>query len=237
MITRRALLAAAALAAGCAAPPRQVPTPFTAPPTTIPDAAPPVQVRRALSRARGTDVRMVVATPGDVPAADLPVCLVLHGSGDTADVLVDLGAPAALAAAATPFALVAVDGGDSGWRPVPGDDPAAMLASELPAGSPRRAWPRPRSRCWVSATPPPRPSTASCAPAPSPRRWSTRCSRTRRRVRNGCAPQRWPSGPAPTARPRTSPRPRSRPAPLGEAPIHDVVAFLADHARAVRGGY
>jgi S-formylglutathione hydrolase FrmB len=67
----------------------------------------------------------------------LPVCLVLHGRGDSARSLIGpLAAQAFLAAAAAtgvaPFALAAVDGGETYWhRRADGDDPETMLLDEV----------------------------------------------------------------------------------------------------------
>jgi len=117
-----------------------------------------VSVTSFRSAARRRDVDLVVAYPpgyrprpadadgdgdgpGDVAGDDagltLPVCLMLHGRGDSArDVVGALAAPAFLAAAAAtgvaPFALAAVDGGETYWhRRADGDDPEKMLLDEV----------------------------------------------------------------------------------------------------------
>jgi S-formylglutathione hydrolase FrmB len=65
----------------------------------------------------------------------LPVCVVLHGRGDTAATMVTLGYPAFLAQAVRaglpPFALAAVDGGQRYWhRRADGEDTGAMVLQE-----------------------------------------------------------------------------------------------------------
>lgn len=97
-----------------------------------PDGAVPpvaVSVTRRQSSARGCSVDFVTmnAAPG------LPVCVVLHGRGNTAGGMVTLGLPQFLVAAGAKFTMVAVDGGDSCWMPrTPADDPRRMLREELP---------------------------------------------------------------------------------------------------------
>ncbi|GAA2142357.1 alpha/beta hydrolase-fold protein [Kitasatospora kazusensis] len=100
----------------------------------------PVRSTDLHSAARGTTVRMITMLPpgAGLRAADLPVCVALHGRGGDAQSMADLGLPqflaAAVAAGAPPFALVAVDGGaDTYWHArTPADDPQRMLVSELP---------------------------------------------------------------------------------------------------------
>jgi enterochelin esterase-like enzyme len=85
----------------------------------------------------------VIAYPPDVdpdhPATGagkpLPVCVVLHGRGDSAQALVGMGFPAFLATAVraglAPFALAAVDGGERYWhRRSDGEDTGAMVLNE-----------------------------------------------------------------------------------------------------------
>lgn len=85
------------------------------------------------SAARGTDVTMVVLRPRQALDRKLPVCVALHGRGDDAGMIVDLGVQSLLNDAATPFAMVGLDGGDSYWvARDPADDPQRMLAEELP---------------------------------------------------------------------------------------------------------
>ncbi|WP_083401960.1 MULTISPECIES: alpha/beta hydrolase-fold protein [Pseudofrankia] len=131
-------------------------------PGAVPAVEPgPVSVTSFRSAARRRQVDLVVAyppgyepraatddeAPGGAPGGDdaagddagltLPVCLVLHGRGDTARGLVGpLAAQAFLAAAAAtgvaPFALAAVDGGETYWhRRADGDDPETMLLGEV----------------------------------------------------------------------------------------------------------
>ncbi|WP_051812840.1 alpha/beta hydrolase family protein [Kitasatospora sp. MBT63] len=113
---------------------------LTGPDGTVPQVtAGPVHGVDLRSAARGRTVRMItMLPPGGRPAAELPVCVVLHGRGGDAQAMADLGLPQFLAAAAAgtaPFALVAVDGGDATYwhERTPGDDPQRMLRSELPA--------------------------------------------------------------------------------------------------------
>lgn len=87
---------------------------------------------------RGTEVELVTIRP-EGAAANLPVCLALHGRGEGARMFVDLEVPRMLTSVVNyqgtpPFAVVAVDGGDSYWVPrdEADDDPQLMLAEELP---------------------------------------------------------------------------------------------------------
>jgi len=70
---------------------------------------------------------------------DLPVCIALHGRGETAEMFVDLGVPDVLTSLVNyqgvpPFAVVAVNGGDSYWIARDAeDDPQRMLTEEVPA--------------------------------------------------------------------------------------------------------
>ncbi|UOZ06270.1 alpha/beta hydrolase family protein [Amycolatopsis sp. WQ 127309] len=141
MLSRRGLLAGSALAllAGCSPAPSGPPPgpPATAPPTGPTPLSAPVTVQRMHSAARGTDVELVLITPGGVPASGLPVCLALHGRGARARTFLDLGVPEALTkavrASVPPFAIAAPDG-DHYWVNVGGDDdPQRMLSEELPA--------------------------------------------------------------------------------------------------------
>ena len=87
-----------------------------------------------------------------LPGAELPLVLVLHGYGRNAEfAFSDLHLDLALAQAveeygAAPFVLAAADGGNGYWHPAPGDDPQGMLVHEfvplchrLGAGSPATA--------------------------------------------------------------------------------------------------
>lgn len=96
----------------------------------------PVTVFRALSYARGRDVRVVMYRPEGVYQVGLPVCLAFHGNGEDADVFGRIGVVEALTqlakAGALPFAVVAVDGGNTSWTQTGTDNPARMLSEEVP---------------------------------------------------------------------------------------------------------
>ncbi|GAB3450352.1 alpha/beta hydrolase-fold protein [Actinophytocola sediminis] len=87
--------------------------------------------------ARHTEVELVVIRPEDADP-DLPVCLALHGRGETAKMFVDLGVPEILTSIVNyqgvpPFAVVAMDGGDSYWvARERRDDPQLMLTEDVP---------------------------------------------------------------------------------------------------------
>jgi S-formylglutathione hydrolase FrmB len=118
-------------------------------PGAIP-AAKPGELRRGsfVSPARGgISTNWVIAYPPGVDpdrpgrnlptaaAGRLPVCVVLHGRGDTAEDTVALGYPNYLAAAVRaglpPFALASVDGGDRYWHARrDGEDPGDMVLDE-----------------------------------------------------------------------------------------------------------
>jgi S-formylglutathione hydrolase FrmB len=71
--------------------------------------------------------------PGAEP---LPVCVLLHGRGDSARSLVEVGYDRFLASAVTagtpPFAIAAIDGGDRYWHArKAGDDTGRMIVDEL----------------------------------------------------------------------------------------------------------
>ena len=95
-----------------------------------------VTTTRVDSAARGKVVDLVTMLPPGVPAAGLPVCVVLHGRGASAAHMVELGVPAflsvAVAGGSPPFAVAAVDGNDAYWHRKDGDDPQVMLRDELP---------------------------------------------------------------------------------------------------------
>jgi hypothetical protein len=110
---------------------------MSGPDGTIPDVPPtPVTIRRVRSVARGRDVDLVEVRPAGAEPA-VPVCLALHGRGDSARSLLDLGIPqlltAAIGAGVQPFAMVAVDCGDTYLMPSGDDHPLTMLTEELPA--------------------------------------------------------------------------------------------------------
>jgi S-formylglutathione hydrolase FrmB len=104
----------------------------------VPNVPPAVvTTRRFQSAARNRTVELVAMTPIGATAGQLPVCLVLHGRGNSAQGMVPLGLPqfltAAIRAGMPPVALVAVDGGDSYWiANTSSDDPQRMLTQELP---------------------------------------------------------------------------------------------------------
>lgn len=150
MVTRRAFLAAAGGAVVLAAVGVGAETPgvrrwvagLADPEPGAPDpaAAPgPHESGVLSSRARGRDVHWRLAyPPGARPGSALPVALVLHGRGGTADSAFDeLALDGYLAdtvrAGAPPFALASVDGGDHAYwhRRRGGDDPQAMLLEEF----------------------------------------------------------------------------------------------------------
>jgi S-formylglutathione hydrolase FrmB len=98
---------------------------------------------RAAARG-GAETGWVLALPPGVAytrlkapgATPLPVCVLLHGRGDSASSLVDVGYDRFLAGAAMtgvpPFAIAAVDGGDRYWhRRSAGDDTGRMVVDEL----------------------------------------------------------------------------------------------------------
>ncbi|WP_327675486.1 alpha/beta hydrolase [Kitasatospora sp. NBC_00458] len=107
-----------------------------------PAVVPSLRTEEQRSAARnGATVKMITIVPqgpGVPPAAELPVCVALHGRGATSRAWTELGLPqilvAAIAAGVPPFAVVALDGGDATyWRRTPsGDDPQRMLLDELP---------------------------------------------------------------------------------------------------------
>jgi S-formylglutathione hydrolase FrmB len=80
---------------------------------------------------------MMVVSPVVGAPAGLPVCLVLHGRGDTAQSGVTLvGLDTALAGTVrtgvAPFVAVAVDGGETYWHHrASGDDPEQMILTEI----------------------------------------------------------------------------------------------------------
>ncbi|MET9401496.1 alpha/beta hydrolase-fold protein [Kitasatospora sp. NPDC002965] len=109
---------------------------------SAPAVVPSLRNEEQRSAARnGATVKMITIVPQGPtvpPAAELPVCIALHGRGATAQAWTELGLPqilvAAIAAGVPPFAVVALDGGDATyWRRTPsGDDPQRMLLDELP---------------------------------------------------------------------------------------------------------
>jgi pimeloyl-ACP methyl ester carboxylesterase len=104
------------------------------------EAEPGIMVRSSFfSSHRRRSVGYALAYPPNAKAgASLPVCLVLHGSGD------DHRRPfdglryhrllaAAVAAGVPPFVLASIDGGEAWWHPrASGDDPLGMLLEDFP---------------------------------------------------------------------------------------------------------
>ncbi|WP_354643583.1 alpha/beta hydrolase [Kitasatospora camelliae] len=130
---------------------------MTGPDGTVPAVTPgPVRTTTVASAARGREVRMSVISPPGGGGGDLPVCLVLHGRGGSAQGMLDLGLPRFLAAAAgagvPAFRMVAVDGGDATYwhRRTPGDDPMAMLLDELPVWLGKEGLPEPTLALGIS---------------------------------------------------------------------------------------
>ncbi|WP_199442380.1 alpha/beta hydrolase [Umezawaea beigongshangensis] len=101
--------------------------------------SPVVRTERVRSRSRGRVVDLVTVLPAGVPAAGLPMSLLLHGrTGSARHSMVgnihETLNSAVARGSVPPFGLVAVDGGDHYWHEnVPGDDPMAMLLDEVPA--------------------------------------------------------------------------------------------------------
>jgi pimeloyl-ACP methyl ester carboxylesterase len=91
------------------------------------------------SSARGRDVGYSIGyPPGHRPGEELPLVVMLHGSGGShLTALAGLTPSSAVALrgsggrALPPMALVTVDGGNGYWNPHPGDDPMGMLVNEL----------------------------------------------------------------------------------------------------------
>ncbi|MFI6031523.1 alpha/beta hydrolase [Amycolatopsis magusensis] len=144
--SRRALLlgGGALAAAACSPSEPAEPVAESIPPVvpTPPTPADPVTVERVWSAARGSELDLVLITPEGVPAADLPVCLALHGRGSSARTFVDLGLPSmlteAVRAGMPPFTVAAVDGSDYWVAVDPADDPQRMLTEEVPGWLSRR---------------------------------------------------------------------------------------------------
>ena len=144
-LSRRALLlGGGAVAVGACAPPEPAEPAPAAPPVVPAPPTPvgPVTVDRVFSAARGTELDLVLITPEGVPAAELPVCLALHGRGSSAKTFVDLGLPAklteAVRAGMPPFTVAAVDGANYWVAVDEADDPQRMLTGELPEWLTRR---------------------------------------------------------------------------------------------------
>ncbi|MGW6918725.1 alpha/beta hydrolase [Kitasatospora sp. NPDC054939] len=128
---------------GTAGAPAGAPSTASAPATPTPSGVvPSLRNEEQRSAARnGATVKMITIVPqgpGVPPAAELPVCVALHGRGATAQAWTELGLPqvlvSAIAAGIPPFAVVALDGGDATYwrRTQSGDDPQRMLLEELP---------------------------------------------------------------------------------------------------------
>jgi hypothetical protein len=91
---------------------------------STPAAAPAGPVVRGVfaSLRRRRDVSYTIGYPYGARTGDpVPVCLVLHGYGETS---ANLGPPA-------PFALAAMDGGNGYWHPHATDDPLGALLDEF----------------------------------------------------------------------------------------------------------
>ncbi|TCP48567.1 S-formylglutathione hydrolase FrmB [Tamaricihabitans halophyticus] len=130
-----ALAGAGALSAGCQSMPSATGGTF--------DPGPPADTgithtERVYSRARGQDVNLVTILPKEQPPAGLPVSLLLHGRGGSAEEVTWHGWGGQLRDAVAegktrPFAFVSVDGGDNYWHEYPdGDDALGMLLDEIP---------------------------------------------------------------------------------------------------------
>lgn len=137
-VSRRGFILGASglLAAGCRGEQAEPPPQPMRISTSAAAPAASVTVFRALSYARGRDVRLVMYRPEGVRRASLPVCLAFHGNGEDAEVFGRLGLVEALTQLAQtgvmPFAVAALDGGDSSWTPTGADDPGRMLSEEVP---------------------------------------------------------------------------------------------------------
>ncbi len=89
------------------------------------------------SARRRTRVGFRLAYPsGAGEGAHLPLCLVLHGYGQTASDAIDAGRydrylAAAVAGGLPPFVLAACDGGPGYWHPHATDDPLGMLFEDF----------------------------------------------------------------------------------------------------------
>lgn len=90
------------------------------------------------SRHRNRTVGYTIAyPPHHSPGDELPLVVMLHGSGGNHNTAVVGMSPAQALALSVdnkplePMAMVTVDGGDGYWNPHPGDDPMAMVIEEL----------------------------------------------------------------------------------------------------------
>jgi enterochelin esterase-like enzyme len=106
-------------------------------PAPAPVSAGSISIERLPSRARGRDVDLVIISPDGEPRVGLPVCLALHGRGNSARWFQELGLGqflnAAVQGGVQPFVVAAVDGGDTYFVDKdPADDPQRMLTEELP---------------------------------------------------------------------------------------------------------
>jgi S-formylglutathione hydrolase FrmB len=110
---------------------------WTGPDGVVPDVpAGLITRRRVTSKARGTTTNVVTIAPygvSEAAARKLPVCVMLHGRGSSANGFVALGMPQFLTKAVrdgvAPFVLAAVDGGQASyWYGAP----QRMLQEELP---------------------------------------------------------------------------------------------------------
>jgi S-formylglutathione hydrolase FrmB len=104
-----------------------------------PQAEPGALVRSSFfSQHRSRPVGYMLAYPPKIAAGTpLPVCLVLHGWGNTyKDPFDGLGyhrlLAGAVAAGVPPFILASIDGGETYWHPRAGDDPIGMITDDFP---------------------------------------------------------------------------------------------------------
>ncbi|MDP9794776.1 poly(3-hydroxybutyrate) depolymerase [Catenuloplanes nepalensis] len=111
------------------------------------------RLERMYSVARGRVVDFWTAVPhGHGDGADLPVCLVLHGSSKRPPDFPALGLGGFLTDAvrrgAPPFVLAGATGDRLAWQPAGADDPQRMVAEEIPAWCARRGLDSGRLAAW-----------------------------------------------------------------------------------------
>jgi S-formylglutathione hydrolase FrmB len=99
---------------------------------------PVVRTERVRSSARGQEIDLVTILPAELPARNLPMCVLLHGLYGAARSAAPGGLAASLAAGVAsgrlpPFGFVAVDGGNNYWHENHvGDNSMGMLLDEIP---------------------------------------------------------------------------------------------------------
>lgn len=105
----------------------------------IPSATSTTKFLSMSSKARGKTVNVGVVVPGPLATGQpVPVCVWLHGKGDSAKTVINklkVGhfLKRAVDDGIAPFAVVAIDGGNSYWhRRRSGEDAEAMVINELP---------------------------------------------------------------------------------------------------------